>query len=76
MASPFTVPATSAVPNMPLYVPVSFSPFCRKTKLGDPLPSSVCTLNSHLPLTSCANAAQDASNRISQARLSVAVDMN
>src|SRR5262249_21223458 len=57
MASPFTVPVSSAVPNVPLYVPVSFSPACLKTKVGVPLPADVSTLKVHFPLISCAKAA-------------------
>src|SRR5262249_52955872 len=50
--SPLTVPVRSASPNIPLYLPVSFSPSCLKVKLGLPEPPEVSTVTLQEPVTS------------------------
>src|SRR5262249_53226329 len=54
---PFTVPVTSASPNVPAYLPVSFSPSCFSVNVGEPVPASVWTLKAHLPVMSTLSCA-------------------
>src|SRR5262245_57026912 len=60
---PLTVPSSGDSPNLPLYVPVNFSPSCFKTTEGPPGPFGVSNVNFQLPETFvvCAPAVRTAS---------------
>ena len=51
------------------YLPVSFSPFCWKVKVGLPLPPVSVTSSTHFPLTSAAARANGSTNKIGRAHV-------